>query len=79
MLAGEGSACELVVMYIVPGSRGQGMGKALLHRCMAIMAAEGVTQVSCRIMNRSLPMRGLTRAFGAQSLGVSMIYPSLSL
>lgn len=43
------------------------------------MAAEGVTQVSCRIMNRSLPMRGLTRAFGAQSLGVSMIYPSLSL
>ncbi|MGN0747546.1 MAG: GNAT family N-acetyltransferase [Aristaeellaceae bacterium] len=79
VLAGEGSACELVVMYIVPGSRGQGMGKALVHRCMAIMAAEGVTQVSCRIMNRSLPMRGLTRAFGAQSLGVSMLYPSLTL
>lgn len=79
ILAGEGEACELVVMYIVPGARGQGMGKALLHRCMAIMAAEGVSLVSCRIMTRSLPMRKLTRAFGAQSLGTSMLYPSHSL
>lgn len=76
LLAGEGDACELVVMYIVPGSRGQGMGKALLHRCMAIMAAEGVSRVSCRIMTRSLPMRNLIRAFQAQSLGATMIYPS---
>ena len=79
ILAGEGAACELVVMYIVPGARGQGMGKALLHRCMAIMAAEGVSHVSCRLMTRSLPMRKLAQAFGAQTLGVSMLYPSLSL
>ncbi|MBQ8654801.1 MAG: GNAT family N-acetyltransferase [Clostridia bacterium] len=79
VLAGEGSQCELVVMYIVPGSRRQGMGKALLHRCMAIMAAEGVESVNCRIMTRSIPMHRLCAAFGAKSLGVTMVYPSLPL
>ena len=79
ILAGEGDACELVVMYIVPGARGQGMGKVLLHRCMAIMAAEGVRHVSCRMMTRSIPMRRLTHAFGAKSLGTSTVFPSLSL
>ncbi|MGN0777938.1 MAG: GNAT family N-acetyltransferase [Aristaeellaceae bacterium] len=78
LMAGEGSLCELVAMYIVPGSRGQGMGKVLLHHGMALMAAEGVTQVHCSVMNHSLPMRGLMRAFGAQPLGVKMIFPSMS-
>lgn len=79
VMAGEGNACELVAMYVVPGARGQGMGKALLHRCMAIMAAEGVNHVSCRMINRSLPMRNLCKDFGAQGLGVITLYPSLNL
>lgn len=77
MMAGQGDSCELVAMYIVPGSRGQGMGKALLHRGMAIMATEGVTRVTARIMSRSKPQKALMNAFGGSVQGVDMLYPSL--
>ncbi len=46
IMAGEGDACELVSMYITAPNRRQGMGRALLHRSMAVMAAEGVTKVT---------------------------------
>ena len=79
IMAGEGDRCELAAMYITQPHRGQGMGKALLHRCMAIMAAEGVTSVTARIMTRSIPQARLMAAFGASSLGTAMLYPSLAL
>lgn len=79
ILAGEGDACELVTVYIVPGSRRQGMGRALVHRCMAIMAAEGVTHVTCRTMTRSTPMRRLLQSFGAVTLSVNTLFPSIRL
>lgn len=77
VMAGEGDACELVAMYIIPGSRRQGMAKALLHRSMAVMAAEGVTKVTTRIMSRSLPQKNLMAAFQSRVLGVTTIYPGL--
>ena len=55
------------------------MGRALLHRCMAIMAAEGVTHVTARIMNRSQPQRRLVSAFHAEVTGVNMLFPGLYL
>ena len=79
IMAGQGSHCELVAIYIEPGSRNQGMGKALLHRMMAIMAAEGVTSVTTRIMSRSLPQQKLMNSFGATVLGVKMIFPGMYL
>lgn len=79
IMAGEGDSCELLAIYIQPGSRRQGMGKALLHRCMAIMATEGVTRVTARIMSRSLPQKKLTAAFNSTVLGVTMLYPGLFL
>lgn len=79
IMAGEGDHCELVAIYITPPCRCQGMGRALLHRCMAIMAAEGVTRVTTRIMSRSLPQKRLMNAFNAQSLGQTMLYPGLFL
>ena len=79
IMAGQGSECELVAIYIEPGSRNQGMGKALLHRMMAIMAAEGVTRITTRIMSRSLPQQRLMAGFGATVLGVNMLFPGMYL
>ncbi len=79
IMAGQGSDCELCAIYIEPGSRQQGMGKALLHRTMAIMAAEGVTRVTARIMSRSIPQRQLMNAFGPTVLGVNMLFPGMYL
>jgi len=79
ILAGQGSGCELAAIYIDPSNRRQGMGRALLHRSMAIMAAEGVTQITTRIMTRSLPQQHLMNDFGAAVLGVNMIFPGMYL
>ena len=79
ILAGAGADCELAAIYIEPGSRNQGMGRALLHRSMAIMAAEGVSRVTARIMSRSLPQQKLMNDFGASVIGVNMIFPGIYL
>ena len=79
IMAGQGADCELVAIYIEPSSRQQGMGKALLHRMMAIMAAEGVTRVTTRIMSRSIPQQRLMNDFGAVVLGVNMVFPGMYL
>ena len=79
IMAGQGSDCELVAIYIEPNSRNQGMGKALLHRMMAIMAAEGVTRITTRIMSRSLPQQRLAADFSGTVLGVNMLFPGMYL
>ena len=79
IMAGQGSDCELIAIYIDTANRCQGMGRALLHRTMAIMAAEGVSRVTTRIMTRSLPQQHLMNAFGATQLGVNMIFPGMYL
>jgi GNAT superfamily N-acetyltransferase len=78
-MAGQGDSAELVAIYIEPSSRHQGMAKALLHRTMAIMAAEGVTRVSARVMTRSLPQQHLMNDFGAAPLSVNMLFPGMYL
>ena len=77
IMAGQESDAELVAIYIEPGSRRQGMARALLHRTMAIMAAEGVTRVTARIMTRSQPQSRLMNDFGAALLGVNMLFPGM--
>ena len=79
ILAGQGQDAELAAIYIEPSSRGQGMGKALLHRSLAIMAAEGVTRVTARTMSRSIPQQRLMNDFGARVIGVNMIFPGMYL
>ena len=78
-MAGQGDHAELVAIYIEPSSRRQGMARALLHRTMAIMAAEGVMQVSARIMTRSAPQMHLMNDFGAVESGVNMLFPGMYL
>ena len=58
---------------------GQGSDKALLHRMMAIMAAEGVTRITTRIMSRSLPQQRLMSSFDASVIGVNMLFPGMYL
>ena len=79
LLCGQGEAADLAAIYIEPSSRRQGMAKALLHRSLAIMAAEGVTRVTARIMTRSLPQQHLAADFGAAPLGVNMLFPGMYL
>lgn len=79
LMVGQGDACELSAMYIIPPMRRQGMGRALLHRSMAVMAAEGVTQVRARQMSRSDPQRRLMSIFGSKVLGTTALYPGLYL
>ena len=79
VLAGNGDGAELAAIYMEPASRHQGMGRALLHRSLAILAAEGVTHVTARIMTRSLPQQHLAADFGAIPLGVNLIFPGMYL
>ena len=79
LLAGAGGTADLAAIYIEPSSRRQGMGRALLHRSLAILAAEGVTQVSARIMTRSLPQQHLVNDFGATPISVNMLFPGMYL
>jgi len=79
IMAGAGAECELAAIYIEPGSRRQGMARALTHRMMAIMAAEGVTRVTTRIMSRSLPQRHLMDHFNPTVVGVNMVFPGMYL
>ena len=79
ILAGQGGSCEIVAIYVEPGSRRQGMGRALMHRGMAIMAAEGVTEFTARIMSRSQPQAHLMNDFGASVAGINMLFPGMYL
>ena len=78
-MAGEGDTCDLVTMYITAPNRQQGMGRALLHRSMAVMAAEGVTKVTTRILSRSVPQKKLMESFQCRLLGVTTVYPGMNI
>ncbi len=79
VMAGQGSDAELVAIYIDGQNRRQNMAKSLLHRTMAIMAAEGVTRVTTRIVSRSIPQQQLMNSFHAAPLAVNMLFPGMYL
>ncbi len=79
IMAGQGPDCELVAIYIDAANRQQGMARALLHRMMAIMTAEGVVRFTTRIMSRSIPQVHLMNDFGAVPLGINMLFPGMYL
>ena len=79
LTSGYGDTCEIAAMYVTPPNRRQGMGRALLHRAIAIMAAEGVSNVMASRMNRSEPQRRLLNGFQPEVIRVSAVYPGLYL
>ena len=52
---------------------------ALLRRALAIMGQEGVTDVRARIMSASEPQSRLMRAFGAELLDQTLLFPGIDL
>ena len=75
VLSGVGATVQLIGIRPSP----KGMARALLHRSLAIMAAEGVTRITTRIMSRSIPQQRLAAGFGGTVLGVNMIFPGMYL
>ncbi len=79
LLAGSGADCELAAIYIAEPYRRRGLGKALLTRCMAMMAQEGVTGFTARFVTRSLPQKQLALSFHALDLGTTALFPAIFL
>ena len=75
---GDGTA-ELAAIYITPEHQRRGLGRKLLQRALAICAHEGVTDVRARIMSASQPQVRLMRAFGAEILDQTLLFPSKDL
>ncbi len=77
--SGSGTNAEIAGIYVVPEFQRRGLGKRLLHRALAIMGQEGVTDVRARVMSASQPQRELMRAFGAEMLEQTLLFPCLDL
>ena len=79
LITGQGYRCDLVGMYIVGPYRKMGMGKALLHRAMELLKAEGVTQLNAVVLRRSPAQCALAQSFGATFLKTTGLYPGIKL
>ena len=79
ILAGQGISCEVLAMYIIPEFRRQGLGRTLLHRAMAIVAAEGVSLVVGHILSNSLPQCRLAAGFHCSVTRQETLFPSVYL
>lgn len=79
LASGQGDSCEINAVYVEQSNRGQHMGTFLVHRAMDILATEGVTHFTTRVMSRSQPQCRLMERFNATVQGVYTIYPSLPL
>ena len=79
VVAGNNKNCELLAVYVSPESRMQGIGKALVSHLMTVMASEGATEFTVRMMTRSAPQMALSRAFSPETLDTLTVFPELSL
>ena len=79
VLAGQGSSCEVLGMYIIPEFRRQGLGRVLLHRAIAIVAAEGVSLVVAHILSNSMPQCRLAANFRSVVTRQETLFPSVYL
>lgn len=79
LMTGVGDTADITAVYTTQAARRQGFARALTHRAMAVMAAEGATSITTTIMNRSEPQRRLMADFRAEPVGVRSVYPGLYL
>ena len=79
IIAGRNEAAELVAIYIVPEHQRRGLGKHLLNRALSIVGQEGVQEVRARIMSASQPQVRLVRAFNAELLEQTLMFPCRNL
>lgn len=79
VVAGVGASAELAAIYVVPQYQNRGIGKYLLHRALSIIGQEGVTEVTARIMSASQPQVHLMRAFGAELVRQTTLFPGIEI
>lgn len=79
MMVGNGDSCEMMSVYTHASYRRQGLAQALVHRSMAVLTLEGVSQFTARVMTRSKPQLGLVSAFGAKEEAVLSVFPEIVL
>lgn len=69
----------LVSMYVRQDCRRQGMAKALLLSCAALLRERGVTQCMAQIYSRNLPQKGLMRSLSAVRRRMDAILPGIDI
>ena len=79
IIAGRNDAAELVAIYIAPEHQRRGLGKHLLRRALSIVGQEGVQEVRARIMSASQPQVRLVRAFNAELIEQTLMFPCMNL
>ena len=79
IIAGRTDAAELVGIYVAPEYQQRGLAKHLLRRALSIVGQEGVGEVRARIMSASQPQVRLVRAFNAELIEQTLMFPSLNL
>lgn len=79
VVAGNGQSAEVVAIYVVPQMQRHGIGKHLLGRALIMLAQEGVTEITARIMNASIPQRRLMSGFGAEVVDQTMLFPGIKI
>jgi ribosomal protein S18 acetylase RimI-like enzyme len=56
--------CYLAELYMVPGRRGQGLGRALMEEAMAVARAEGATHMDLGTGEDDVAARALYESLG---------------
>lgn len=67
-------AGELVAMYVAPGSRGKGLGKALIRTVIAQAGHRGLLQLELAVSETQGAASGLYQAAGFETWGTSLRY-----
>ena len=60
----EALECYLAELYVAPGRRGQGLGRALMNAAMELARAEGATYMDLGTSEADVAARGLYESLG---------------
>ena len=60
----SGLECYLAELYVVPGRRGQGIGRALMERCIEVARAEGADTMELGTGEADVAARALYESLG---------------
>ena len=65
----DGLECYLAELYVVPGRRGQGLGRALMEEAMDVARAEGATYMELGTGEDDVAARALYESLGFDNHG----------
>jgi GNAT superfamily N-acetyltransferase len=65
----SGSIAEINALYVLPGRRGQGIGRSLLRAAAARLAELGFSTLHVGVLTANLPARRFYEAMGGREIG----------